>query len=110
VPGHGLDLTEELCAVSRVLTERTGLSGLIEVRQGDALDLPFPDASFDVVWSQHASMNIRDKRFRQVAARRAGATPPLGLHLVVPDLASKAANLGRNIAEDRVRLLQTVAG
>jgi hypothetical protein len=55
-------------------------------------------------------MNIRDKRFRQVAARRAGATPPPGLHLVVPDLASKAANLGRNIAEDRVRLLQTVAG
>ena len=27
----------------------------------NALDMPFPDASFDVVWTQHASMNISDK-------------------------------------------------
>ena len=30
-------------------------------RQGDALNLPFPDAAFDMVWSQHVAMNIPDK-------------------------------------------------
>jgi SAM-dependent methyltransferase len=29
--------------------------------QASALDLPFADATFDVVWTQHASMNIEDK-------------------------------------------------
>jgi SAM-dependent methyltransferase len=29
--------------------------------QGDALAAPFPDATFDVVWTQHISMNIADK-------------------------------------------------
>jgi SAM-dependent methyltransferase len=56
-----LDLTEEYCRVAQALTEMTGLSDLVEVRQGDALDLPFPDTSFDLVWTQHASMNIADK-------------------------------------------------
>ena len=27
----------------------------------DALQLPFGDGSFDLVWTQHASMNIADK-------------------------------------------------
>ena len=35
--------------------------GLVDYRQGDALDLPFDDASFDVVWSQNAAMNIADR-------------------------------------------------
>lgn len=56
-----LDLTEEYCRVAQALTELTGLSDLVEVRQGDALDLPFPEDSFDLVWTQHASMNIADK-------------------------------------------------
>jgi SAM-dependent methyltransferase len=28
---------------------------------GNALAIPFPDGSFDVVWTEHASMNIPDK-------------------------------------------------
>jgi SAM-dependent methyltransferase len=32
------------------------------VHQGSALDLPFPDGSFDVVWMQNVGMNIADKR------------------------------------------------
>lgn len=57
----GLDLTHEYCRVAAMLAERTGLSNQIVYRQGDALDMPFVDASFDVVWTQHASMNIADK-------------------------------------------------
>lgn len=57
----GIDLTEEYCRVARMLSERIGLSGLVEYRQGDATDLPFPDGTFDVVWSEHAAMNIPDK-------------------------------------------------
>lgn len=56
-----LDVTEEYCRVAEALTAMTGLSDLVEVRHGDALDLPFPEGEFDVVWTQHASMNIADK-------------------------------------------------
>ena len=56
-----LDLTEEYCRAGEMLTARTGLSDRVTFRHGDALALPFPDASFDAVWMQHASMNIPDK-------------------------------------------------
>lgn len=58
----GIDLTEEYCAVAAMLTAKTGLAGRVDFRQGDATDLPFPDAAFDVVWTEHAAMNIPDKR------------------------------------------------
>jgi len=57
----GVDLTDEYCRVATLLAERSGLAHLVSYRQGDALDLPFPDASFDVVWTQHVAMNIQDK-------------------------------------------------
>src|SRR5258708_3699292 len=56
-----LDLTEEFCRTGKLLTERSGLSGQIAFRQGNALDIPFPDAHFDLVWTQHGAMNIEDK-------------------------------------------------
>ncbi|HWD09875.1 MAG TPA: methyltransferase domain-containing protein [Actinomycetota bacterium] len=56
-----VDTTPQFCAVARELNRRSGMEGLIEVVDGDALALPFPDASFDVVWTQHMSMNIADK-------------------------------------------------
>ena len=57
----GLDLTEEFCRVAAMLAARTDLSGLVDFRHGDALAMPFADQCFDLVWSQHASMNIADK-------------------------------------------------
>ncbi len=56
-----LDLTEEFCRVGEMLTARLGLSGRVTFRHGSALEMPFPDASFDGVWTQHSSMNIEDK-------------------------------------------------
>jgi MPBQ/MSBQ methyltransferase len=56
-----LDLTEEFCRAGAMLTRLTGLSDAVSFRHGSALDMPFPDASFDVAWTQHSSMNIADK-------------------------------------------------
>lgn len=57
----GIDLTEEYCRVAAMLSSRIGLDKLVDYRHGDATNLPFPDASFDVVWSEHAAMNIPNK-------------------------------------------------
>ncbi len=57
----GLDLTKEYCDVATMLAKSTGLAHLVSYRQGDALAAPFDDALFDVVWTQHAAMNIADK-------------------------------------------------
>jgi SAM-dependent methyltransferase len=57
----GLDLTDEYCRVAQSLSDRLGLASRVDYRQGSALDLPFEDSSFDVVWTQHAAMNIADK-------------------------------------------------
>ena len=65
-----LDLTQEYCRIGAMLTERTGLSELVTFRHGDALDLPFADASYDVVWTQHSSMNVENKERLYQEARR----------------------------------------
>ena len=57
----GLDLTEEYCRVATALARRLGLESLVSYRHGNALEMPFADASFDVLWTQHATMNIADK-------------------------------------------------
>jgi ubiquinone/menaquinone biosynthesis C-methylase UbiE len=57
----GLDLTEDYCRVGTLLNERVGLAGQVTLHQGSALEMPFPAASFDVAWTEHAQMNIADK-------------------------------------------------
>ena len=57
----GVDLTAEFVRVAEMLTRLTGLVAKVDYRQGDALDLPFEAAGFDVVWSQNAAMNIADR-------------------------------------------------
>jgi ubiquinone/menaquinone biosynthesis C-methylase UbiE len=57
----GIDLTEEYCQTARTLADLLGLAPRVTYRQGSALDMPFEDNSFDVVWTQHAAMNIADK-------------------------------------------------
>jgi len=69
-----LDLTQEYCRAAEMLNKATGLSDLVTVRQGSALDLPFADGEFDAVWTQHASMNIEDKTRLYSEIRRVLAT------------------------------------
>lgn len=57
----GIDLTSELVEAGNVLTERCGLADRVSLQVGDALDLPYPDRTFDVVWCQNVTMNIADK-------------------------------------------------
>jgi SAM-dependent methyltransferase len=65
-----LDLTAEYCRIGEMLTARTGLGDRVTFQQGDALAPPFADASFDVVWTQHSSMNIADKERLYAELRR----------------------------------------
>jgi MPBQ/MSBQ methyltransferase len=66
----GIDLTPDYCTLARDLSARVGLEGRTSFRQGSALDLPWKDESFDIVWTEHVQMNISDKeRFYREAAR-----------------------------------------
>lgn len=64
-----LDVTPEYCAVGERLTDWTRLADRVTFVEASALDMPFPDGSFDVIWTQHATMNIPDKRrlYREIA-------------------------------------------
>ena len=182
-PGSRVDLTAEFCAIARELNARTGFGDTVDIHHGDALALPFPDAGFDVVWSQHTAMNIADKpalyrELRRVTRpggrmaffdivggdgrrlhfpvvwadsralshliateelrdvvehsgftitswedltdeltaafdrqRRSGPPPPspVPVELLVPDFATKSANVARNITEGRARVVRCVA-
>ena len=57
----GIDLTPELIETGRVLTERCKLADRVMLQVGNALDLPYPEQTFDVVWCQNVVMNISDK-------------------------------------------------
>jgi sarcosine/dimethylglycine N-methyltransferase len=65
-----VDLTEEYCDVNRWLNRLVGLGDRISVRQADITQLPFTDAAFDVMFSQHVQMNVADKSRLYGEARR----------------------------------------
>jgi MPBQ/MSBQ methyltransferase len=57
----GVDLTQEYVEVANALAGMVGLSDKVACRQASALNLPFEDGAFDVVWTEHVQMNIADK-------------------------------------------------
>jgi ubiquinone/menaquinone biosynthesis C-methylase UbiE len=58
----GIDLTQEYVDVANALADLVGMKEKVEFHQGSALEIPFGDGSFDVVWTEHVQMNIGDKR------------------------------------------------
>jgi len=64
----GLDLSADYVALSRQLAKRVGLA--VDYVCADALAMPFEDGAFDLVWTQHASMNIADKLGLHSGVRR----------------------------------------
>jgi len=57
----GIDMSHEFVLTARKLSALVGLRDKTEFIQGDALELPFENGSFDVAWTQHVQMNINDK-------------------------------------------------
>ena len=46
-----LDVTEEFCRAGEVLTAKADLDDRVSFRHGSALEMPYPDATFDVAWA-----------------------------------------------------------
>lgn len=57
----GLDGTRKMHAEAQRRTLAAGLEGKVSFRLGDALNMPFEDAAFDVVWGQDAWCYVTDK-------------------------------------------------
>jgi SAM-dependent methyltransferase len=57
----GVDLTPEFIETARGLTARVGLSDRATFHVGSALEMPVPDAGFDLAVMFHVGMNIADK-------------------------------------------------
>tara|TARA_B100001559_G_C16452752_1_gene600126 strand:- start:626 stop:1450 length:825 start_codon:yes stop_codon:yes gene_type:complete len=57
----GIDLINSYIEVANMLTKLCHLDSLVSFRHANALNLPFNDNSFDMVWCQNVSMNIEDK-------------------------------------------------
>ena len=66
-----VDVVPAFCEAGEAVTSWLGLGDHVRFLTGDATAPPVPDASFDVVWTQHASMNIADKHALYHAAARA---------------------------------------
>lgn len=58
----GIDLTPGFIRTAQMLTKLLKLEHLVDHQVASALNLPFPDQSFEVVWSQNVAMNIADRR------------------------------------------------
>jgi ubiquinone/menaquinone biosynthesis C-methylase UbiE len=72
----GADVTAAFVERAEELTRDAGLADRVRFVRADATALPFEDGAFDVAWTQHAAMNIRDKaglyaELRRVAGRLA---------------------------------------
>ena len=92
----GLELTERFVRTATMLTERVGLGDRVSFQHGNALEMPFSDASFDVVWHEQFAMHVEDKErlYREVrrvlrpggrlAMREFLAGPVQPLHFPVP--------------------------
>jgi SAM-dependent methyltransferase len=64
----GIDLCVEYCRVAELINERMDLAKWIEILEVNALNMPFEDTSFDMVFMEHVLMNIENKErlFSQV--------------------------------------------
>jgi len=54
----GIDIVEEYCRAATLFTERVELTDKVSFQHVNALDLPFEDEEFDVVWFEHSLPNI----------------------------------------------------
>lgn len=56
-----IEMSSDYVTGAALLNRITGLQDQIKMQQGSALELPYPDNSFDLVLMQNVGMNIADK-------------------------------------------------
>jgi len=59
---YGVDLSQSFVDAATLLAEKVGLKDRLDYFRGDALSLPFNASAFDIAWTQHVAMNIRDRK------------------------------------------------
>jgi len=57
----GVDLTPSYVELSRRLAQRSSAHDRLSYQVGDVAAMPLADGQFDLVWTQHVMMNIRDR-------------------------------------------------
>lgn len=64
----GIDITEEYCKTATGLSKLLNLEDKTEFHHADAINLPFENEEFDIVWSEHVQMNVEKKQnyFREI--------------------------------------------
>jgi len=65
-----VDPTARFANLARTLTERAGLSDQVTVVHTDGTGLPFPDASFDLAWTQAVWQSVENKQTLATEIRR----------------------------------------
>jgi ubiquinone/menaquinone biosynthesis C-methylase UbiE len=68
----GVDIRPEYVTYARGCAEAEGLGNLV-FEQGDIFRLPFPDASFDLVWSKYVLQWVKDPAAAVTELRRVTA-------------------------------------
>lgn len=57
----GIDISDDYIEAAIFLSEKLGLSDKTDFVCGEVREIPFEDNSFDIIWSQHLIMNIKEK-------------------------------------------------
>ena len=87
----GVDLSSGMLQVGSGKLARLGLEGRIALREGDALSLPFPDASFDVVTIAFGLRNLPD--YARGVSEMARVSKPGGRAVILEFLPPRGAAL-----------------
>jgi ubiquinone/menaquinone biosynthesis C-methylase UbiE len=58
----GIDLCEQFVDTANRISKLLGIEDNTSFIKANALDLPFESNCFDIVWTQHVQMNIKDKK------------------------------------------------
>jgi demethylmenaquinone methyltransferase/2-methoxy-6-polyprenyl-1,4-benzoquinol methylase len=103
----GVDLSEGMIARGREKVARSRFAGRIRLQRGDALALPFPDASFDAAASAFVMRNVPD--LDRMLAEMTRVVRPGG-HVVVMELSHPPSRLVRSIYEPFFRLMPPLVG
>lgn len=83
----GIDVTESHYNMAVERARQEGLEGQVTYHLGNALDMPFPDSSFDIVWGQDAWCHIGPNDKGRLIAQCARVAQPGGIIAFTDEIA-----------------------